>query len=259
MLSCDQTAELAVALCATAETLGQTLSANAAALMAQDLADYGMDDLANALQACRRELTGKLTLAAILQRIQAADGRPDPNEAWSIALAASDEAESVVLTEEIRQAMSASAPVMAERDKVGARMSFLSAYQRLVDAARRVGRPVVWSLSMGHDPQRRVAALEEAGRLGRLPAPELQQQIRRLAHEPMTQDGAAIAGLITGRAGTPSPKVRQKLQEVRAVVLANQRAADERKNADASARRNEFEQRRAEQLARLDELQEKRA
>ncbi len=259
MLSCDQTAELAVALCATAETLGQTLSANAAALMAQDLADYGMDDLANALQACRREVTGKLTLAAILQRIQAADGRPDPNEAWSIALAASDEAESVVLTEEIRQAMSASAPGMAQRDKVGARMSFLSAYQRLVDAARRVGRPVAWSLSMGHDPQRRVAALEEAGRLGRLPAPELQQQIRRLAHEPMTQDGAAIAGLITGRAGTPSPKVRQKLQEVRAVVLANQKASDERKDADAKARRNEFEQRRAEQLARLDELQEKRA
>ena len=259
MLSCDQTAELAVALCATAETLGQTLSANAAALMAQDLADYGMDDLANALQACRRELTGKLTLAAILQRIQEADGRPDPNEAWSIALAASDEAESVVLTEEIRQAMSASAPGMAQRDKVGARMSFLSAYQRLVDTARRVGLPVVWSLSMGHDPQRRIAALEEAGRLGRLPAPEVQQQIRRLAHEPMTQDGAAIAGLITGRAAMPSPKVRQKLQEVRAVVLANQKAADERKDADAKARRNEFEQRRAEQLARLDELQEKRA
>lgn len=149
MLSCDQTAELGAALCATAETLGQALSASAAELMAQDLADYGMDDLANALQACRRELTGKLTLAAILQRIQAADGRPDPNEAWSIALAASDEAESVVLTEEIRQAMSASPPGMAQRDKVGARMSFLSAYQRLVDAARRVGRPVVWSLSMG--------------------------------------------------------------------------------------------------------------
>ena len=259
MLSCDQTAELAMALCATAETLGQTLSANAAALMAQDLADYGMDDLANALQACRREVTGRLTLAAILQRIQAADGRPDPNEAWSIALAASDEAESVVLTEEIRQAMSASAPVMAQRDKVGARMSFLSAYQRLVDAARRVGRPVVWSLSMGHDPQRRVAALEEAGRLGRLPAPELQQQIRRLTHEPLSQDGAAIAGLITGRAAMPSPKVRQKLQEVRAVVLANQKAADERKDADARARRYEFEQRRAEQLARLEELQEKRA
>ena len=67
------------------------------------------------------------------------------------------------------------------------------------------------------------------------------------------------AGLITGQAGMPSPKVRQKLQEVRAVVLANQKAADERKGADARARRNEFEQRRAEQLARLDELQEKRA
>ena len=259
MLSCDQTAELAAALCATAETLGQVLSANAAELMAQDLADYAMDDLASALQACRRELTGKLTLAAILQRIQAADGRPDPNEAWSIALAASDEAESVVLTEEIRQAMSASAPGMAQRDKVGARMSFLSAYQRLVDAARRECRPVVWSLSMGHDPQRRVAALEEAGRLGRLPAPEVQKQIRQLDHEPMTQDGAAIAGLVTGRAAMPSPKVRQKLQGLKAVVMQNQMESRQKREAEATARRIDFERHRSEQLAALEELQEKRA
>lgn len=251
MLSCDQTAELAAALCATAETLGQVLSANAAELMAQDLADYGMDDLANALQACRRELTGKLTLAAILQRIQAADGRPDPNEAWSIALAAADEAESVMMTEEIRQAMSAAAPSLAARDKVGARMSFLSAYQRLVDAARRTATPVSWSLSLGHDPQRRIAAVEEAGRLGRLPAPEVRKHIARLKNEPVTQDGQAIAGLITGRAAMPSPVVREKLLALKADVQAHQKAAEEQRSQEARDSRARFELVRQQQLAAL--------
>ncbi|UTN77867.1 hypothetical protein NMC42_11275 [Pseudomonas aeruginosa] len=40
MLSCDEQADLAAALVATAETLGQEMSANAAKLMAKDLAEY---------------------------------------------------------------------------------------------------------------------------------------------------------------------------------------------------------------------------
>ena len=64
MLSYAETAELSMAICATAETLGQTLSAPAAKLMAEDLADHPMGVIANALWSCRREVTGKLTLAA---------------------------------------------------------------------------------------------------------------------------------------------------------------------------------------------------
>ena len=81
MLSYDELADLAAALCATAETLGQSLSASAAELMAEDLADYSVPELLSALKACRREVTGKLTLAAILQRVNAADGRPGRDEA----------------------------------------------------------------------------------------------------------------------------------------------------------------------------------
>ena len=55
MLSCDQLADLAAALCATAETLGQSLSASAAELMAEDLAEYSVPELLSALKACRRD------------------------------------------------------------------------------------------------------------------------------------------------------------------------------------------------------------
>lgn len=255
MLSCDQQAELAAALCATAETLGHAISANAAELMAEDLADYPMQDVAAALRACRRELTGKLTLAAILQRVQAADGRPDPNEAWALALAASDEFDSVVLTDEIQLALGAARAVLDAGDKVGARMSFLSAYQRQVDTARREGRPVNWKLSPGFDQQRRLMAVEEAGRLGRLPAPVVQDYVAQLTHTPITQDGAAIAGLITGKVAMPSPEVRQKLAEIKRGLDAAREEHAQRRAAEIEQRCEAFERNRQDQLEALRALE----
>lgn len=253
-LSFAEQAQLAAAIVATAETLGQTMSAAAAELMASDLSEYPAPDIIAALTACRRELTGKLTLAAILQRVQAADGRPDPNEAWALALAASDEFDSVVLTDEIQLALGAARAILDAGDKVGARMSFLSAYQRLVDTARRENRPAKWSLSPGFDQQRRLIAVQEAGRLGRLPAPVVQEYVAQLTHEPITQDGAAIAGLITGRIAMPTPDVRAKLQLVKAAVEEGRAAKEKRRQDEIRARQEKFEQRRAEQLAAIESL-----
>jgi len=258
-LSFAEQAQLAAAIVATAETLGQTMSAAAAELMASDLSEYPAPDIIAALTACRRELTGKLTLAAILQRVQAADGRPDPNEAWALALAASDEFDSVVLTDEIQLALGAARPILDAGDKVGARMSFLSAYQRQVDTARREGKPVNWALSPGFDQQRRLMAVEEAGRLGRLPAPVVEEYRARLTHEPITQDGAAIAGLITGKSAMPSPEVRERLQEIKQSVLATQAEREQRRSDGIAKRREAFERNRKLQLEALEQLKERRA
>ncbi|HCJ30637.1 MAG TPA: hypothetical protein DHV63_15430 [Pseudomonas sp.] len=251
MLTPDQEDSLLVSLFATAEAMGQELTQTAALMMVDDLKQYEEPAIAAALQSCRRELTNKLTIGAILQRVQAADGRPEPNEAWSLALAASDEFDSVVLTEEIQLALGAARAVLEAGDKVGARMSFLSAYQRLVDTARREGTPVKWALSPGFDPQRRLMAVEEAGRLGRLPAPVVQEYRAQLTHEPVTQDGAAIAGLITGRAAMPSEDVRAKLQLVKASVAENLAAKEQKRQAAIRERQENFERRRQEQLDAL--------
>lgn len=255
MLSFEEQAQLAAAMCATAETLGQTLSASAADLMSQDLADYAVADIAAALQACRRELTGKLTLAAILQRVKAADGRPEPNEAWALALAASDEHDSVVLTAEIQLALGAARAVLEAGDKIGARMAFLSSYQRLVDAARRETKPVIWALSPGFDPQRRIAAVEEAGRLGRLPLHVVREHVAQLTHEPITQDGQAIAGLLTGNVVQMSPALRDKWQTVKSELVATKAAREETRKAEAEAHAEDFARRRTAQLAALQELE----
>jgi len=249
MLSCDEQAQLAGAICATAETLGQTISANAAALMAEDLAVYPAQLIRNALQACRRELTGRLTLAAVLQRIDAADGRPGKDEAWSIALAAADEFETVVMTAEIQQAMPAAMPILEVGDKVGARMAFLSAYERLVQQARAAASPVSWTVSIGYDAQRRIQAVEQAERMGRITPAIAQEHRLRLAHDAPTGDGLAIAGLITGNGSAPTVDVKAKLDEIR---------DDLRKaRAEKDRRRQESVQRITDDLkARVDQQME---
>lgn len=216
----DQIARLSLAITATAEVLGQTITSEAAEVMADDLADYPVEAVSGALKACRRELTGKLTLAAVLQRVQAADGRPGKDEAWSIALTAGDESETVVMTAEIRQAMVAAQPILSRRDVVGARMAFNSAYERLVSAARAEAKPTTWSVSLGLDPARRVTAIESAVRMQLITQQAGTQYLTDLRIAPITIDGQAIAGLITGSTAEPSPHLREKLAEVRQIVNA---------------------------------------
>lgn len=220
MLSFADKLDLIDALCMTAEAMGAILSPNAAKMMADDLERFTVNDLVNALTACRQETTGRLSLAAIIQRVQAADGRPGKDEAWSIALSGSDESETVVMTTEIQQAITASAPILALGDKVGARMAFISSYERLVTLARAEAQPVKWTVSLGFDAGRRVRAIESAERMQLITSQQAAGYLADLRVTPITQDGLAIAGLITGNVYEASPKVRQKIAEVKSIVQA---------------------------------------
>ena len=212
----EQVAQLALAITATAEVLGQSLTADAAEMMADDLADHPASTIAGALKSCRRELNGKLTLAAILQRVQAADGRPGKDEAWAIAMTTNDEFETIVLTDEIHLALAAAKPVLDAGDKVGARMAFISAYERFVRQAREEAKPVNWHVSVGFDSNRRIQAVTRAVQMQRIPRERGMLYLTDLAHEAVTEDGRAIAGLLTGTPCQPSDKVRTKLEAIRA-------------------------------------------
>ncbi|MGL6241691.1 hypothetical protein [Pseudomonas sp.] len=219
MLSSDEKSQLVDALCVTAEAMGTTLSAGAAKMMVDDLARFQVSDLVTALRACRHEVSGRLTLAAIMQRVQTADGRPGKDEAWSIALAAMDQFDTVVMTEEISLAMSAAQSLLNIGDKVGARMAFISAYERLVNVARLQSTPAQWRVSMGFDPQRRVMAIDHAVLMKRLSADVANQSLISLACAPLTENAKAIAGLITGELTAPSPEVRARLRRIRTAML----------------------------------------
>lgn len=109
-------------------------------------------------------------LIAQIEGMLADDGRLGPEEAWALALRSSDEAETVVWTPEISQAFAAARPVLDRGDKVGARMAFREAYERIVAAARADMVPVRWVPTLGHDPERRDLVLAEAIAEGRLAA-----------------------------------------------------------------------------------------
>jgi hypothetical protein len=259
MNSCDamtaeQIAKLAQAICATAEILGQQVSPEAADLMAEDLSSYPAAIVAGALKACRRELTGRLTLAAILERVQRADGHPAPDEAWAIALSASDEARTVVMTQEIQQALCVASPVLDAGDKIGGRRTFLSAYERILAESRAASKPATWIASLGHDPQQRIAAIEEAGRMGRLSWHEVERIAGpvRLQLAPPSRDGLAIAGLLTGKP-VDSARNAGRITELKAAIRKGAADRKAKRDADRAAALADLEARKraaAEAVAR---------
>lgn len=255
MLSSENLAELAAGICATAETLGQTISATAARLMAEDLSVYPRHMIKSALQSCRRELTGKFTLGAVMQRIQAEDGRPGKDEAWSIAVLADDEFETVVMTDEIHLALTAARPVLESGNKIGARMVFLDAYERFVRQAREAAKPVNWHVSMGYDTARRSIAIEQAVQLQRIPHERGQQYLADLRIAPITEDGRAIAGLITGAVVKPSPGMRDKLQSIKTSMLDARKATAKRKQEIREEAEQQFAERREELMRQVEQLQ----
>lgn len=158
--------ELLQALAVTAELTGTQLSDGAARVMAEDLSAYPVQQVLGALTRCRRELKGRLTVAAVIERLD--DGRPGPDEAW--AMIPHDQAASVVWTTEMAEAFGIAHGLIAHGDMIAARMAFREAYARIVTAARAERRQVQWCPSLGHDPRGRQSVVDEAVRKGRLTA-----------------------------------------------------------------------------------------
>lgn len=224
MQTVDEQIELGRLVVATAEVLGVVISEIAAELIVQDLEAYSFLACADALKKCRQELRGKLTLSDILSRVEAQDGRPGKDEAWAIALQSHDERDTVVWTPEIAKALDAAGVILEAGDKVGARMAFNSAYERLVTAARATGQPAQWSASVGWDGDLRARAFEQAVKVERLTAPQAVAMLQNYGQgsqacadlvkallpegaDPTlllcgapTGAGNAIAGLLTGKA-----------------------------------------------------------
>ena len=156
--------DLLKALAVTAELMGTPMSPEALAVFVEDLLAYDAALVLKALRRTRQEVTGRLTLAAILQRLD--DGRPTPEEAW--AMIPASEQVSFFWTEEMAVAYGVAGPLRAAEDEIGARLSFTKQYLCLLAEARSKREPVTWRASLGYDPNGRAEAIAEAVRLGRI-------------------------------------------------------------------------------------------
>lgn len=247
MLSEQEIDRLIDLIVATTEVLGHDIRPGAAALMADDLSKYPFPALNKALARCRSELTGRLTPKAIIDRLEDGGVWLSANEAWARALVATDEAQTVVWTDEIAKAWQIALPILDAGDKIGARMAFIPAYDRLVQAAREAGKPVQWQISPGWDPQLRQIAVERAQTAGLLPPPK---------PEPVM--------MITGPDN--KPLTEQQIQTNRERMAENFRKLGEamkqqriQNEIDAAhqrdAERQRFEARKAEVVAQALELE----
>ena len=150
--------ELIKAIAVTAELCGRVFSPEAAAVFVDDLDGFDENAVGAALKRCRREVRGLLTVQDVVSRID--DGRPGPDEAWSML--PRDEATTVVWTDEMREAWAVAMPLLDVGDKVAARFAFREAYTARVNDARDKRRAPNWIASLGHDPKGREQVLSEA-------------------------------------------------------------------------------------------------
>ncbi|EXJ14760.1 hypothetical protein [Imhoffiella purpurea] len=178
------------------ELYGKPAPTDAAlALWWRTLEPFPWSVVSQALSAHAAECQFAPTPADLVGRIRALDGRPAPEEAWSLAIEAMDEAATVVWTGEMAEAWGVAAPILETGDKVGARQAFAATYARLVADARRALVPAAWRVSLGNDPERRTVALTRAVEQERLP----RQQAAALLPPPRPDtDVAAVAGLLAG-------------------------------------------------------------
>ena len=206
-------------LIVAAEMTGTELSKAALRGMEIELDAYPEDAVLKALARVRRELKHRLTLADILERLAGSDGRPSGDEAWARALQSFDENNTVVINGEIAQAMEVARPIYEERDKVGARMAFLKAYERAVQDAKDRGEAPHWWASIGMDPTRREGPVREAVRTGLL---SREQAVALLPGPAQTAEGQRLLGtmaaLLAAPESAPAPQpadIRQKLIALR--------------------------------------------
>ena len=157
----EQRNEIARALAVTAEVCGSQLSEGALAIMADELNSYEFEAVTKALKIVMREHTGRLSLAAIVERIDCPNAAMSGDRAWAFAVAARiwDEQITLVLPEAILQAFPLA--LWNTGDRVAARMAFKDAYPAcLAESGDEV------FISLGHDPEGRRTAIGEAVRNG---------------------------------------------------------------------------------------------
>ena len=163
----DKEIRIVEALAVCAELTGTQLSDAAMNAMVEDLLAYDTGTVLAALNRCRRELTGRLTLAAVLQRIDT--GLPSADEAWGLVSEGLRDERVTVVVPAIAQQASAmgAAELLRNGDKTGARMAFKAAYEKLAGGLDLSGG-VRWVVERGWDAEDAKTKITEAVRIGRL-------------------------------------------------------------------------------------------
>ncbi|MEF9946807.1 MAG: hypothetical protein RR800_00445 [Comamonas sp.] len=135
-------------------------------MLVDDLAPFGHQAIMQGFTRLRVTYSGQqpITSALLIGACEGAVGRLSPDEAWSLALGARDEAATVVWNDEIEQAWWGAAELMrgARPDQVGARRAFIDTYTNVCHRKRERGELPMVSASLGTDKRMQVEAIRKA-------------------------------------------------------------------------------------------------
>lgn len=181
-------------------------------LLELKLGQYPERSVLAALDRCLTEVTGRLSLAHIVERIEEAraDGWPGANEAWA-AVGDRGEADTIVCVGEAFVALE-TARALLDSDAVAARMAFMESYKRLVAQAKAEGRRPEWRASLGYDKAGRERAMLKAVERGWLPRPEAERMLGETLG-PKALPGAGLK-MLTGAAPLPTKDTAARFSEL---------------------------------------------
>lgn len=224
----------------------KALPASAKALFFRALATYPLDVVRAAIDghvkdSQRGQFPPKpADLIAQIEGAAGNDARPGAEEGWAIAVQAFDESATVMLSEEISEALSIARPIFDIGDEVGARMAFKEAYARLLALARSSGVAAKWWPSLGSDVQGRQEVLERAVTQGFLPAnyPALKALPAPAGALPLLETVAAAA--------TSSAEARETLDALRKLLERDPEEEERQRQERVQCERDAVEARKAE-------------
>lgn len=198
------------------ELAGQQVRPAALSLLAGDLTHLPRPALELALARIRAEHRGLILTSTVLQYVDHAMGRLLPAEAYALALSSTDDRATIVWTNEIAEAWAVAAPLLNAGDKFGSRQAFMESYARLTGEARALRRFPTVQVSLGHDPEGRTRALQEAITAGRLPGgvEALPDVVRDQLQLPAPRDVLALPVPESLPAG-PERSTLEKVSELR--------------------------------------------
>jgi hypothetical protein len=209
-------------------------------MILDELSGYPKDLALKALHKCLKELRpGQFYIGAVLDRIDL--GHPSPELAWAMASKAADEGEAVLWTDMMAQAWGQVYPLVAEGDKIAARMAFKECYGAALEDAQLHRRMPVWELSPGTDRKRTNEVLAMAVRQGHislecaevlaLPTPSSdmaaiqrrsdEEQAKLLTHSPrQSEDGepVTIGSVLEGLKASQAARERERTAAHQAAI-----------------------------------------
>lgn len=150
---------LIMKIAVTYELVGGREPSNAVkAELIKTLEKYEPIQVSNALDRCKTEIKGHLSLSDIITRID--DGRPEPSTAWEMMPKSEDE--TCVMTDEMSMCLGCCTQLIDSGDHIAARMAFVEEYKKQLSIARAAGYPVRWRISLGNDKNGRVGPISNA-------------------------------------------------------------------------------------------------